>query len=52
MKSTVTVAFTPTPDLPPMGWAPHLYNAHPDDLSKAVAEHGVFPEGEAFTTAT
>lgn len=52
VKSTVTVAFALTPDLPPMGWAPHLYNAHPDDLSKVVAEHGIFPEGEAFTTLT
>lgn len=49
VKSTVTVAFALTPDLPPMGWAPHLYNAHPDDLSKVVADHSIFPEGEAFT---
>lgn len=52
VKSTVTVALALTPDLPPMGWAPHLYNAHPDDLSKVVAERGIFPNGEAFTTLT
>ncbi|WP_405796348.1 hypothetical protein [Streptomyces sp. NBC_01506] len=50
VKSTVTVAFALTPDLPPMGWAPHLHNAHPDDLSKVVADHGIFPEGEPYTT--
>ncbi|WP_331720114.1 hypothetical protein OG762_51700 (plasmid) [Streptomyces sp. NBC_01136] len=49
-KSTVTVGIALTPDLPPMGWAPHLH--HPDDrqLADVVAEFGIFPEGEPFTT--
>jgi len=50
IKSTVTVAFALTEDLPPMGWAPHLYNAAGDLLGKVVADHGMFPEGGAFTT--
>jgi hypothetical protein len=49
-KSTVTVGIALTPDLPPMGWAPHL--RHPDgrQLADTVAEFGIFPEGEPFTT--
>ena len=49
-KSTVTVSLALTPDLPPMGWAPHL--RHPDgrQLADVVAEYGIFPEGEPFTT--
>ncbi|MFD7897603.1 hypothetical protein [Streptomyces sp. NPDC059743] len=50
VKSTVTVAIALSEDLPPMGWAPHLYNAHPDTLGKVVAENGIFPEGGEFTT--
>lgn len=50
IKSTVTVAFALTEDLPTMGWAPHLYNASADVLGKVVADHGMFPEGGEFTT--
>ncbi|MFZ3595051.1 hypothetical protein [Streptomyces sp. BH104] len=50
VKTTVTVAFAVSEGLPPMGWAPHLYNAFPDQLGKVVAEHGMFPEGGEFTT--
>ncbi|MFI5804498.1 hypothetical protein [Streptomyces sp. NPDC051561] len=49
VKSTVTVALALSEGLPPMGWAPHLRNQHPDELSKVVAEHGIFPEGGNFT---
>ncbi|MEV7783431.1 hypothetical protein [Kitasatospora sp. NPDC088351] len=48
VKSTVTVGIALTEDLPAMGWAPHLRNAHPDFLGEVVAEHGIFPEGEGF----
>ncbi|WP_019885854.1 hypothetical protein [Streptomyces purpureus] len=50
VKSTVTVAIALTENLPPMGWAPHLHNAHPDQLGEVVTEHGIFPDGEGFTT--
>lgn len=51
VKSTATVAFALTEDLPAMGWAPHLHNAHPDRLGETVAEHGLFPAaGGGFTT--
>jgi len=50
VKSTVTVAFALSEDLPAMGWAPHLYNADGEVLGKVVADHGLFPEGGAFTT--
>ncbi|MFF1690789.1 hypothetical protein [Streptomyces sp. NPDC058254] len=50
VKTTVTVAFALTENLPAMGWAPHLYNAFPDLLGKVVAEHGMFPEDGEFTT--
>jgi len=50
VKSTVTVSIALTPDLPPMGWAPHLRNADGHQLSEVVAEHGMFPGEEPFTT--
>ncbi|MFE7973057.1 hypothetical protein [Streptomyces shenzhenensis] len=50
VKSTVTVAFALSKDLPAMGWAPHLYNAGGDVLGKVVADHGMFPEEGEFTT--
>lgn len=50
IKSTVTVAFALTEDLPAMGWAPHLYNASGEVLGKVAADHGMFPEGGEFTT--
>ncbi len=50
VKSTVTVAFALSADLPAMGWAPHLCNVSGDVLGKVVADHGMFPEGGAFTT--
>lgn len=50
VKSTVTVGIALTPDLPPMGWAPHLRNADGHALAEVVATHGMFPEGEPFTT--
>lgn len=49
IKSTVTVAFALTEDLPAMGWAPHLHNAGGDVLGQVVADHGMFPEGGEFT---
>ncbi|MFF6852755.1 hypothetical protein [Streptomyces antimycoticus] len=49
-KSTVTVGIALTPDLPPMGWAPHLRQADGRQLADVVAEHGIFPEGKPFTT--
>ncbi|MFD5749678.1 hypothetical protein [Streptomyces sp. NPDC127033] len=49
IKSTVTVAFALTVNLPAMGWAPHLYNASSDVLGKVVADHGIFPERGEFT---
>ncbi|MGW6214039.1 hypothetical protein [Streptomyces sp. NPDC055109] len=52
VKSTVTVAFALSEDLPPMGWAPHLMGAFGDRLGDVVTEHGMFPEGEGFTTLT
>jgi hypothetical protein len=52
VKSTVTVTLALTDTLAPMGWAPHLRNAHPDTLAETVAEHGILPEGDPFTTLT
>ncbi|MFE7561073.1 hypothetical protein [Kitasatospora sp. NPDC057500] len=49
VKATVTVGIALTKDLPAMGWAPGLCDAHPDRLAEVVAEHGLFPEGEDFT---
>ncbi|WP_369228962.1 hypothetical protein AB5J56_00720 [Streptomyces sp. R21] len=50
VKSTVTVTLALTGTLAPMGWAPHLRNAHPGTLAEVVAEHGILPKGEPFTT--
>ncbi|MGW3200068.1 hypothetical protein ACWDBD_36990 [Streptomyces sp. NPDC001118] len=50
VKTTVTLGIALTEGLPPMGWAPHLHNEHPDQLAEVVAEHGIFPVGEPFTT--
>lgn len=50
VKSTVTVGIALTDDLPPMGWAPGLLGAFPNKLGEVVAEAGMFPEGNGFTT--
>ncbi|MEU8436762.1 hypothetical protein AB0F18_28415 [Streptomyces sp. NPDC029216] len=50
VKSTVTVALALSTDLPPMGWAPDLMGPFPDRLGEVVGEHGVFPDGQGFTT--
>ncbi|MCI0688545.1 MAG: hypothetical protein L0Y54_15105 [Sporichthyaceae bacterium] len=49
VKSTLTVALEFTDVLPPMGWAPTLRAAHPDELAKVVAEYGLFPAGDSFS---
>ncbi|MDT0459159.1 hypothetical protein RM550_26160 [Streptomyces sp. DSM 41527] len=48
VKATVTVGIALTPDLPPMCWAPTLRDAMPDDLSKVIADKGIFPECKEF----
>ncbi|MCJ0868085.1 hypothetical protein [Streptomyces sp. AP-93] len=50
VKSTVTVSIALTETLAPMGWAPHLRNAFGDQLGQVVADHGMFPDGDGFTT--
>jgi hypothetical protein len=48
VKSTVTVSMSLTEGLAPMGWAPAMRDAMPDDCAKVIAEQGLFPEGEEF----
>ncbi|MGW7514133.1 hypothetical protein ACWGJ2_00875 [Streptomyces sp. NPDC054796] len=48
VKATVTAAVALSDDLPPMGWAPHLRDAFPNEQAKVIAERGIFPEGEEF----
>ncbi|RLU86242.1 hypothetical protein CTZ27_25010 [Streptomyces griseocarneus] len=50
VRASVTVGVALTEGLPAMGWAPTLRDALPDMLAKVVAERGLFPEGEEFTT--
>ncbi|GAA2110309.1 hypothetical protein [Streptomyces synnematoformans] len=48
VKATVTAAVALSDNLPPMGWAPTLRDAFPDEQAKLIAERGIFPEGEEF----
>ena len=46
VKSTVTVSFSLTPDLPAMGWAPTLREASSEALAAFVAQNGKLPVGQ------
>ncbi|WP_369375376.1 hypothetical protein [Streptomyces sp. cg36] len=50
VRASVTIGVALTEGLPPMGWAPHLRDAHPDALALLCADQGLFPEGDAFQT--
>jgi hypothetical protein len=58
IKATVTVVIALTANLAPMRYAPTLRfdpsrkEPHAMRLAEAVAEHGIFPEGDAFAQLT